>query len=89
MRDKLSKLLKGFRKNYSTQQCLMSMLERWKDLLDKEGYVSAIFMDFSEVFDTLNHSLLIEKLESYGFERDLLSFMINYLNGRQQWVSCQ
>ena len=89
MRDKLSKLLKGFRKNYSTQQCLMSMLERWKDLLDKEGYVSAIFMDFSEVFDTLNHSLLIEKLESYGFERDLLSFMISYLNGRQQWVSCQ
>ena len=89
MRDKLSKLLKGFRKNYSTQQCLMSMLERWKDLLDKEGYVSAIFMDFSEVFDTLNHSLLIEKLESYEFERDLLSFMISYLNGRQQWVSCQ
>ena len=67
----------------------MPMLERWKDLLDKEGYVSAIFMDFSEVFDTLNHSLLIEKLESYGFERDLLSFMISYLNGRQQWVSCQ
>ena len=89
MTDKLSKLLKGFRKNYSTQQCLMSMLERWKDLLDKEGYVSAIFMDFSEVFDTLNHSLLIKKLESYGFERDLLSFMISYLNGRQQWVSCQ
>ena len=37
MRDKLSKLLTGFRKNHSTQHCLMSMLEMWKDILDKEG----------------------------------------------------
>ena len=44
-RDKLSKLLTGFRKNHSTQHCLMSMLEMWKNTLDKGGYVSAIFMD--------------------------------------------
>ena len=37
MRDKLSKLLTGFRKNHSTQHCLMSMLEMWKNTLDKGG----------------------------------------------------
>ena len=86
MRDKLSKLLTGFRKNHSTQHCLMSMLEMWKNTLDKGGYVSAIFMDLSKAFDTLNHNLLIAKLGAYGFERDSLSFMKSYLKDRQQRV---
>ena len=57
MRDKLSKLLTGFRKNHSTQHCLMSMLEMRKNALDKGCYVSAIFMNLSMAFDTLNHNL--------------------------------
>ena len=57
----------------------MPMLEMWKNALDKGGYVS-IFMDLSKAFDTLNHNLLIAKLEAYGFERDSLSLMKSYLN---------
>ena len=40
----------------------MSMLKMWKNTLDRGGYVSAIFMDLSRAFDTLNHNLLIAKL---------------------------
>ena len=83
IRDKF-KLLTGFRKNHSTQHCLMSMLEMWKYTFDKVGYVSAISMDLSKVIDTLNHNLLIARLGAYGFERDLLSFMKIYLNDRQR-----
>ena len=54
MRVKLSKLRTGFRKNHSTQHCLMSMVEMWKNTLHKGGDVSAIFMDFLKAFDTLN-----------------------------------
>ena len=64
----------------------MSMLEMWKNTLDKGGYVSAILMDLSKAFDRLNHNLLIAKLAAYGFERDLLSFMKSYLKDRQQRV---
>ena len=78
------KLLTGFRKNHSTQLCLMSMLEMWKNTLDKGGFVSGVFMDFSKAFDTLKHNLLIAKIGAYGFERDSLSFMKSYLNDRQQ-----
>ena len=46
MRGKLSKLLTGFRKNYSAQHYLTSVLEMWKNTLDKGGYVSAIFLTF-------------------------------------------
>ena len=84
MRDKLSKLLTGFRKNHSTQHCLMSMPEMWKNTLDKG--CSAIFMDLSKVFDKMNHNLLIAKLGAYGFERDSLSFIKSYLKDRQQRV---
>ena len=64
----------------------MSMLEMWKNILDKGGYVSAAFMDFSKAFDTLNYNLLIAKLGAYGSERDSVSFMKSYLNDRQQRV---
>ena len=64
----------------------MSMLEMWKNALDKGVYISAIFMVLSKVFETLNDNLLIDKLGAYGFERDSLSFMKKYSNDRQQQV---
>ena len=74
MKVKLSKLLKGFRKNHSAQHCLVDMLEKWKNTLDKGGFVCAIFMDLSKAFD-MNHDLLIVKLGAYGFQEDALVFM--------------
>ena len=65
MEDKLSNLLTGFRKNHSSQHCLMCMLEKRKKALDKGGYICAIFMDLSKAFDTLNRNLLIAKLGAY------------------------
>ena len=58
MKDKLPNLLPGFRKNHSTQQCLIRIFEKWKKTLDSGGYIYAIFMDLSKAFDTLNHNLL-------------------------------
>ena len=88
MRDKISKLLTLFRKNYSTQHCLTPMSEMWKNILENilRGYVSAIFMDLSKAFDIWNHNLLIVKLGADGFERDSLSFMKIYIRDRQQRV---
>ena len=41
-------------------------MEKWKNTLDKTKHVGAVFMDLSKVFDTINHDLLITKLESYA-----------------------
>ena len=62
MEDKLSKLLTGFTKNHNTQHSLVNMLEKWKNTLDKGGFVCAIFIDLSKAFDTMNHDLLIARL---------------------------
>ena len=50
MEDKLPKLLTGFRKNHSTHHCL-TLLEKWKNTLDKAGLVCAMFIDLPKAFD--------------------------------------
>ena len=74
-----STLLTGFRKNQNTQHSLLKMLELWKEALDQRISVSAIFMDLSKAFDTLNHDLLLAKLEAYGFSENSIGYIQSYL----------
>ena len=61
--------------NHNTQHLLLEMLELWKKALDKDKSVGAIFMNLSKVFDTLNHDLLIVKLETNGFSENSLNYI--------------
>ena len=62
------------------------MLEKWKRALDKGEYVSALFMDLSKAFDTINHDLLIAKLKAYGFYKEALKLMKSHLKNRKRKV---
>ena len=48
----LSPYLCGYRKGFSTQEALLTLLEKWKKSLDIGGYSGAILMDLSKAFDT-------------------------------------
>ena len=76
----------GFRKSHGTQNSLVVMLEKRKRALDKGEYVSALFMDLSKAFDTINHDLLIAKLKAYGFSKETLKLMKGYLKNRKKKV---
>ena len=80
----LSPYLFGYRKGYSTEQCLMVMLELWKKSLDNKGTAGAILTDLSKAFDCLNHNLLLAKMSAYGFDNNALQFIQNYLKNRKQ-----
>ena len=80
----LSSYLCGYRKGYSTQYALVSLIERWKAMLDKSGYAGAMLIDLSKAFDTLNHELLIAKLHAYGFDKKALKLIHSYLSNRWQ-----
>ena len=90
MTDKLAHSTTGFRKSHGTQNSLVVMLEQWKRTLDKGEYVSALFMDLSKAFDTINHGLfhdlLIAKLKACGFSKEALKLMKSYLKNRKQKV---
>ena len=74
----------GFRQGYNTQHCLLMMVEKWKDALDKGGLGGALLTDLSKAFDYIKHDLLIAKLGAYGFDSHSLSFVFSYLNERKQ-----
>ena len=51
----LSPHLCGYRKGYSTQMTLISMLENWKLSIDNKGFAGGVLMGLSKAFDTINH----------------------------------
>ena len=60
------------------------MIEKWKKCLDGNWFAGAILMDLSKAFDTINHELLIAKLEAYGFDQSALEIVQSYLSDRWQ-----
>ena len=80
----LSPYICGYRKGFSTQQSLISLIEKWKRILDNKGYGGAVLMDLSKAFDTLDHGLLIAKLQAYGVTKASLNLVNSYLSNRWQ-----
>ena len=82
--DIFSKYQYGFRKGFSTQQCLLALLEKWKRSIDRGKVFGALLTDLSKAFDCLNHDLLIAKLNAYGFSLPALRLIHDYLLNRKQ-----
>ena len=84
MENKSSKYLTGFRKNHSTQNSLRRTIESWKAKLNNGSKVGVKIIDLSRTFDSLNHDLLLAKLEAYGLDNNAVRFMRSYLINRLQ-----
>ena len=76
----------GFRKGFSTSLAVSDIYENLLYNLD-EGYANCcIFIDFQKAFDTVNHQILIKKLEYYGVRGISLRLIQSYLSNRKQYV---
>ena len=82
----LSIFISAYRKSYSTQHVLINLVEDWREKLDKDFVVGAIFMDLSKAFDCIPHDLIIAKLHAYGFDENALVLIYSYLKRRKQCV---
>ena len=74
----------GFRKAYSTQYCLLVMLETWTRSLDKDKVFGALLKDLSKAFNCLDHELRSAKLNANGFSLLALQLINDYLSNRKQ-----
>ena len=77
----------GFRKNNSTFFALIENTEKLKETIDNKKYGCGIFIDLRKAFDTVNHEILLKKLEHYGIRGKALIWFRSYLTNRKQYVS--
>ena len=77
----------GFRKGHSTEQAITEITDNLKKSIDNNLYTCGVFLDFAKAFDTVNHAILLKKLEKYGIRGIPLNWFTNYLTNRQQYVS--
>ena len=76
----------GFRKQHSTQHALHSAVTQVLHGLNNNEAVFGVYLDFSKAFDTIQHNILLEKLEHYGIRGIMFNLLKDYLANRQQLV---
>ena len=57
-----------------------------KESIDNGKYGCGIFIDLRKAFDTVNHEILLMKLEHYGIRNNMLDWFRSYLKDRKQYV---
>ena len=76
----------GFQKGKSTTDALLNVIEGVYDKLNDSKHVLALSVDLSKAFDTVSHSILIQKLFRYGIRGLPLRWIESYLLNRNQCV---
>ena len=77
----------GFRPGFSTSHSLVDITETIRGTLEKKKYGCGIFIDLKKAFDTVNHKILLQKLEHYGIRGNTLLWFKSYLTNRKQYVN--
>ncbi|RMB88786.1 hypothetical protein DUI87_34876 [Hirundo rustica rustica] len=75
-----------FRRGRSCLTNLITFYEQVTCLVDAGKAVDVVCLDFSKAFDTVSHSILLDKLAAHGLDRSTLCWVRNWLDGQAQRV---
>ena len=76
----------GFQKGYSTEHAISQLVDQIYESFENGNYIIGIFVDLSKVFDTVDHTILLKKLEIYGITIANLAWFRSYLKNRRQYI---
>ena len=77
----------GFRNKLSIHLALLSFVDKVIQAIEKGEYAVGVFRDFSKAFDTVDHDILLDKLDHYGTISCALSWFKSYLSCRTHYVT--
>ena len=73
----------GFRVGHSCENAIGDLVSHVLKNQQQNKYTAALFLDLSKAFDTLDHKLLLQKLEIYGIRGTALNWFCSYLSDRK------
>ena len=79
----------GFRDEHSTELASLELIDRVMTSFENKHTPLAIYMDLSKAFDTLDHKILLYKLQHYGVKGTELNWFKSYLSDRKQFVEIE
>ena len=77
----------GFRKNNSTDFCLSYLTDKISKGFDSGLLTGVILIDLQKAFDTIDHNILLLKMPSLGFSREVIDWYKSYLSSRKFHVN--
>ena len=76
----------GFRTGHSTEHAIAQLVDQIYEAFEKNEYTLGVFIDLSKAFDTVDHSILLRKLELYGITDRNYAWIKSYLSNRLQYI---
>ena len=76
----------GFQASNSTEHAVIQLISQILDAFNENKYTLGIFIDLSKAFDTVDHDILLKKLDMYGIKGINLKWFHSYLTNRKQFI---
>ena len=77
----------GFKKGHSTDHAVLQLVSEISDSFENNLFTLGVFIDLSKAFDTVDHEILISKLDNYGIRGTNLKWFKDYLTNRKQCIN--
>ena len=76
----------GFQTGHSTDHAIIQLVEQIYENFEENKYTLGVFIDLAKAFDTVDHKILLRKMEVYDIGGTRLKWFENYLTNRKQYI---